>query len=292
MTVLGEDISYWQLNYGSLNHVDFAKAIAQGVEFVFIRNSFGTSLDTRFKQNWMDAKTAKLLRGAYHFTLLNTSGFAQVVDTLKDDPGELPVVLDLENYNGSLSLFQSVFKLKMGNTLTDVKQYNKELLRSFGVYKGLTLPKLQVYQEVWAKTQPSKVIAHIQDFKNYIKNKLNKNIILYTNPSTITTYLTPLPPWLAEIDLWIANYATKPYVPGWKNWTFWQKSCTGIGKDFGVESQSIDLDEFNGTREQLYAYANQTVPAPNPTNLTVEQRLSNVEKEITGIKERLTNLEN
>jgi len=233
MTVLGTDISYWQTNKGSTKGIDFDKMSKGNIKFVFIRAYYGTVIDERFLENWNKSKISGILRGAYHYARLASSYDTQItmlVNTLKDDPGELPVALDLEK-----------------------------------AYNNLTR---------------SSTLSFIQKFKKDIKEKLNKEIILYTNPSIIKEYLKPAPQWLLNTDLWVANYGTsKPDMGEWKTWKFWQYTNQGIGKNYGVESASIDLDYFNGNDNELLAYAGQNTEIEEPTNplLTVEERLTKLE---------------
>lgn len=67
----------------------------------------------------------------------------------------------------------------------------------------------------------------------------------------------------AKYPLWVARYkASEPLIPPpWKSETFWQFADTGPGKDMGVESNAIDLNYFNGTREQFDAFIGKT---PDP----------------------------
>ncbi len=236
-TTLGIDVSYWQTNAGSTKPLDFVKAMNAGANFVFIRCSYGDILDTKFIKNWENARNVNLIRGAYHFVLPLKNYKSQItllINTLKSDSGELPIALDLEDYQGSL----------------------------YGSSRTNTLYVLQ-------------------NFKTDIENQLGKDIILYTSPSVISSYLHPVPQWLLDCDLWIANYkVNKPYVTEWKDWKFWQYSSTGIGKNYGVESATIDLDYFNGTKEELIAYSKGLPPPPPPK--TVEERLTNMENWATN----------
>lgn len=65
-TVAGIDISYW--NAG----IDWPKVRAAGQRFVFAKASEGeTYADPTFDDNWEGARSAGLLRGAYHFIRAN-----------------------------------------------------------------------------------------------------------------------------------------------------------------------------------------------------------------------------
>ena len=89
---LGCDISDWN------GKVDFIKMRAAGASFVFIKASQRTVQKT-WAYNWQAAKAAGLLRGAYHYLDLGISEVTQAnlfIQLLKDDPGELPPVLDNE----------------------------------------------------------------------------------------------------------------------------------------------------------------------------------------------------
>ena len=99
-TVPGIDVSYW--NSG----IDWPKVRATGQRFVFPKATEGDFYaDPTFAANWSGAKSAGLLRGAYHFFRANVDGkkqakkFIDYVKKSKDD-GELPHVLDLETQDG------------------------------------------------------------------------------------------------------------------------------------------------------------------------------------------------
>jgi len=83
--------------------VDFAKTAASGVAFAFIKATEGTTLvDHAFVRHWVEAKQARLLRGAYHFFRPKQDAVAQARLFLAQlsDPGELPPVLDVEVADG------------------------------------------------------------------------------------------------------------------------------------------------------------------------------------------------
>lgn len=57
-------------------------------------------VDEKFEQNWKDMKEAGLIRGAYHFAKPTTAAKPQARHfhkTVKPEPGDLPLVLDLED---------------------------------------------------------------------------------------------------------------------------------------------------------------------------------------------------
>lgn len=101
---LGFDISFWQDNNSTPQMVDFEKAKTNGIRFAFIKASQSTWLDQDFVLNWASAKRSGLLRGAYHFYTWDKLPEEQALffaGVLKNDPGELPPVLDFEYRPGA-----------------------------------------------------------------------------------------------------------------------------------------------------------------------------------------------
>jgi GH25 family lysozyme M1 (1,4-beta-N-acetylmuramidase) len=93
MTVTGIDISKWDGAW------DAEKAKAAGAVFAFIKASQATFSDPQFSANWAKAKSAGLLRGAYHYLDYAKSGREQAnyfADLLTATPCELPPVVDYE----------------------------------------------------------------------------------------------------------------------------------------------------------------------------------------------------
>lgn len=94
----GIDVSLWQ------KQVDWAKVKTAGITFAFIKATEGEKIvDPYFKTNWPAAKTAGVLRGAYHFFRPNLDPTLQadlVINTLKADVGDLPPVFDIETVAG------------------------------------------------------------------------------------------------------------------------------------------------------------------------------------------------
>jgi hypothetical protein len=71
-------------------------------EYAFIKVSEGSVPDPRFRAQWYFAR-GKIIRGAYHFfrpAVPNALSVDRMMYLLKDDPGELPPVLDLEIHDG------------------------------------------------------------------------------------------------------------------------------------------------------------------------------------------------
>lgn len=92
----GVDVSHYQ---GS---IDFAQIREQGIDFVFIKATEGSShKDECFDENWENAKQTELFMGAYHFFSFDSSGKMQAdhfISTAGSLKGKLPPVIDVEYY--------------------------------------------------------------------------------------------------------------------------------------------------------------------------------------------------
>ncbi len=90
----GIDVSHHQ------GQIDWTAVRDSGISFAFIKATEGLSCtDPLFAANWQAAREAGIRRGAYHFfrPQLDPERQAQhFLAVLRDDPGELPPVLDVE----------------------------------------------------------------------------------------------------------------------------------------------------------------------------------------------------
>ena len=97
---LGIDVSFWQDDNTTPQQINWRKAKAAGAVFAFIKASQATYKDQDFEYNWREAKAAGILRGAYHYfdyRMEPPKTQAQyMIRLLRNDPGELPPVMDLE----------------------------------------------------------------------------------------------------------------------------------------------------------------------------------------------------
>jgi len=210
-TVPGIDVSYW--NAG----IDWPKVRATGQRFVVAKATEGDGYrDPTLDDNWFGAKSAGLLRGAYHFFRCNVDAKKQAdnyidyVRTLKDD-GEFPPVLDLETHDN----------VKKDKIIPAVKIWLDRVGAAFGkkpiIYSGFYFLKDYLSEAgggppVWAKDYPL---------------------------------------WLAQYPNQYTE-GMQPSLPmGWFSWTIWQYSEKG--RLNGINA-NVDLDLFNGTLEDLYKF--------------------------------------
>lgn len=96
--VIGFDVSQYQgeIDWDKVEFVENTFLL----QFVFIRATVGKDVaDTCFKENWMQAKKKKIIRGAYHYYRPNENSLEQAqnfIRTVKLRSGDLPPILDIE----------------------------------------------------------------------------------------------------------------------------------------------------------------------------------------------------
>jgi lysozyme len=131
----GVDVSHYQPT------VDW-DAVKSTASFVFIKATDSTNgVDPRFSSHWSGAKKAGIPRGAYHFFHPKRDVKAQVANFVKHvsaDPGELPVVVDVEE-------FKDEYLNSDCETLTGlVKEFTQGVEKALG-YK----PIIYTNHETW-----------------------------------------------------------------------------------------------------------------------------------------------
>lgn len=220
-TVPGIDVSYWDAG------IDWPKVRATGQRFVIAKATEGiTYKDPTFDDNWFGAKSAGLLRGAYHFFRCNVDAkkqadyFIDYVKTVKDN-GELPPVLDLETNDG----------MTKEKIVPAAKIWLDRVEAAFGkkpiIYSG------QYF---------------LQDF-------------LIQPGGGPPPWAKDYPLWLAQYPNQYVDGA-KPFLPrGWFAWTMWQYSDKGVVN--GINA-AVDMNVFNGTLEDLYKFAGSKIGVEKP----------------------------
>lgn len=92
--VHGIDVSRYQLD------IDWDQVSDSQISFAYIKaTEGGDHLDPKFAQNWANARTAGVPRGAYHFYYHCRTAAEQAdwfIQNVPNDPGALPPVLDVE----------------------------------------------------------------------------------------------------------------------------------------------------------------------------------------------------
>ena len=121
-SAFGIDISQYNGN------IDWAKVKTQEktkdpIEFVVLRSTVGTDVDTRYKKNYKEAKKQGFIVGSYHYYRPNensTLQFENFKKTVNLERGDIIPVIDIE----VMSTIQSIESLKKGlrNFITLVEQ--------------------------------------------------------------------------------------------------------------------------------------------------------------------------
>ncbi len=238
--VLGVDVSHWNKD------VDWARLKTAGVVFAVIKASQGAGeQDPAFRRHLAGAQAAGLVTGAYHWC----------------DP-TCPDEAQVQNF------CRAVEGLSLDFAALDVEQYWQD----------------------WAEWQRHKVISRLSPERisqsalaaaEGLRARLNKPVLIYTRSSFIQEYALPMLHWLPDWPTWLAQYPYPknrvecsweslkrdhlpriygPRIPwGCPTWTLWQFS----GDRFilpGV-SGTLDLNYFNGSREQLFAWVGRSLDA-------------------------------
>jgi len=223
---LGTDVSAYQDDPDTPKHIDFVK-MSNAADFVIIRAGQNIWPDRDFKHNWPAAKAAGLPRGSYWFYDSRVSPKAQA---------ELWIDV-LDGDFGELPLFAD-FEETFNGQYSDWSNWHTflERLKELVGQKEICVYTAYYY---WNENAP--------------------------NPTSEADDLE----YFHQYPLWIANYGvTKPLIPkpwGTDEWTFWQFTNEGDGKLYGVESDPIDLNYFNGdveTFRQRYGLQDPNSPPP------------------------------
>lgn len=220
-TVPGIDVSYW--NAG----IDWPKVRAAGQRYVFAKATEGDFYaDPTFDDNWRGAKTAGLLRGAYHFFRSNVDPRKQAtkfIDYVKsmNDNGELPPVLDLESNDGQTKE-KVIARAKTWLDLVEAAFNRKPIIYSGQYFLQDYFSEAGGGPPAWAKEYPL---------------------------------------WLAQYpNIYVDG--SQPTLPrGWFKWTFWQ--YTDKGRVNGINAK-VDLNAFNGDLEELYTFAGAEIITQKP----------------------------
>ncbi len=224
-------------------NIDWPRVAASGVKFVYIRAAYGADFkDPLFDQNWEGAKEVGLLRGAYHFCRAHQSAQAQIDIMLETVPA---------NDRGELPAWY------------DLERYHKD-----PVVKGKELVDFSNKYMLGVEAEWGRLMDIYTGYYFWQSN-LRVNF--------------KYPDWPETRQLALAQYPSGPptnpwLIPtGWTTWTIWQYSSKGTIP--GING-NVDMDFFNGTYEDLLAYAGQPAPPTDP----LEKRVERIEKHLSSWK--------
>lgn len=118
----------------------------------------------------------------------------------------------------------------------------------------------------------------------YLVKHAGRPGLFYTGAGMMD-WLKPVWKELSGYDLWIAHYWKKPNPEGiadyytirgadvmrrdWKFWQYDKNGQGGRGREYGVQSRGLDLNVFNGSGEDLHAWAKPITEPPAPIPVPV-----------------------
>jgi len=219
--IIVPDISFYQDLDSTPGKVNFGKMRQAGARGVIIRVGQGAWIDEDFPDYWRDARSEGLPRGSYWFW---DSRYSPDEQADRWANALAPDPGEMEDWGD----FEENYGGKWGGwrNFRSMMQLKISFLPGAvnGVYSG--------YYYWLSKGPPASDTAAMQFF--------------------------------GAMPLFLAWYTTNPAnvkkPPPWNKALLWQKTSTGPGLDFGVESLGIDLSDFQGSQEQFDTRYNQETP--------------------------------
>ena len=213
--VLLIDISKWQDNIDTVYTPDFSIMKSKGVKGVIMKCGQRNFIDRSFLVNWKNAKLAGMPRGAYWYYDNAASPESQAIKFASS-------VSDLHTAELGLWL--------------DLED------KVDGQYKGWKnwynfLVKLK-------ELCPNNIIGIYTGHYYWKERTLGSGI-----PKASLD-------WFKQFPLWIASYTQSPLPtePWGNDDLIWQFTDFLDGKGYGVESNELDGNYFNGSLEEFYSY--------------------------------------
>ncbi len=235
--IIGPDVSYYEDKPETQQGIDYVK-MRKSASFVIVRAGQSLWPDPIFTATWADAKASGIPRGSYWF-----------FDSRADPKRQAEKYVELLGGDlGELPLFADF-----------EEKYN-------GPYKG--------WKQWYAFVERLKALVGKKEIGIY-------TAFYYWRDNAPNAIFQPANlEYFHQFPLWIAHYETAtPSIPkpwGSKEWLFWQYSESGDGPLYGAESNSIDLNYFNGDTQAFIKRFNLKLinppppppPAPSTSDLT------------------------
>jgi GH25 family lysozyme M1 (1,4-beta-N-acetylmuramidase) len=234
----GQDRSNWQ-PVGSWGSLTFGICKAtEGLTFT----------DPTFASNWANLHAESKIRGAYHFyhpalpAAAQAEFFVRVVRSRGLQAGDM-LISDSEITSGQDGVLRMSPRSAQRSALLDVGN------------GSTAVPRLSVFQAQLPAVAPVSLSAGNLEFLQEVRRLAPDNpVVLYTNLSVARQLgnCTAFPLWIA----YPASAAPASVAP-WHDWKLWQWSFSGGYAD-------CDQDAFNGTAEEMRAWADSFAPKPTP----------------------------
>lgn len=121
--------------YGGVNGIlDATSKFMHPVLFGFIKSTEGSDIvDARFAENYSEAKRCGIMRGAYHYLSIKSSGKSQAqnfIDHTILETGDFPPVLDIEKYESAQVNFSDE---EFSKIVPIAKEWIQEIQNRYGI---------------------------------------------------------------------------------------------------------------------------------------------------------------
>lgn len=147
--------------------------------------------------------------------------------------------------------------------------------------ENLMLPIIDIeYYSYYKKAKPHKewVTKELQKMLEKLEKTYRVKPIIYT---TMEFYKEYIESEFLEYDIWIRNILTKPKLEN-RDWKFWQYTGRGRLEGYNGEEKYIDLNVFNGSKEDFVNYV-KSKKEEKKNNFNREEQ-EKIEKEENTIK--------
>lgn len=147
--------------------------------------------------------------------------------------------------------------------------------------ENLMLPIIDIeYYSYYKKAKPNKewVTKELQKMLDKLEKTYRVKPIIYT---TMEFYQEYIEGEFLEYDIWIRNILTKPDLEN-RDWKFWQYTGRGKLEGYNGEEKYIDLNVFNGSKEDFVNYV-KSKKEEKKNNFNREEQ-EKIEKEENTIK--------
>ena len=147
--------------------------------------------------------------------------------------------------------------------------------------ENLMLPIIDIeYYSYYKKVKPNKewVTKELQKMLDKLEKTYRVKPIIYT---TMEFYQEYIEGEFLEYDIWIRNILTKPDLEN-REWKFWQYTGRGRLEGYNGEEEFIDLNVFNGSKEDFENYIKEK-REEKKNNFNKEEQ-EKIEKEENTIK--------
>ncbi len=122
------------------------------------------------------------------------------------------------------------------------------------------LPPVLDYEELADIPITTTALAYIRAWLDRVETVTGKVPMIYTSQGMWKAHGSPDPEW-TRYPLWLADYTPPANVPApWSRYTFWQYTSGAQGSDYGAPGGKMDLNQFDGSLQDLYNFAHYTPP--------------------------------